>query len=102
MTSDAPTKGGNLRIVLTNNVVWANQKTESFVFRWLPTLAMFDVTCFPAFVGASDIISSLMSIHLLNSTKTDVGHKSTKMAGHLSKPVRYTVMSFSDKYLTEY
>jgi len=56
-----PTKGGKLRNVITH-VIWANQKTESFVYRWLRTQAMFDVTCFPAFVGASDVILSILSI----------------------------------------
>jgi len=32
-----PTKGGNLChvILAMQNVIWANQKTESFVYRWL-------------------------------------------------------------------
>ena len=42
-------------ILLTHKVIWANQNTESFVYRWLRTHAMLDQTCFPAFVGASDI-----------------------------------------------
>jgi len=46
------TKCGKLRNVLKQNVIWANQKTESFVFRWLHAHAMFDVTCFSAFVEA--------------------------------------------------
>jgi len=28
---------------------------ESFLYRWLWALAMFDITCSPAFVGASVI-----------------------------------------------
>ena len=46
MTSDASTKGGKLRNVITHNMVWAGQKTESIVYRWLCALAMFDVTYF--------------------------------------------------------
>jgi len=61
MMSDAPTKGGKLRNVITQNVVLANQKTESFVYQWLRALTMFNVTCFPAFVGVSDVISSVLS-----------------------------------------
>jgi len=53
-----PTKGRKLRNVITNNVIWANQKTEYFVYHWLHTHAMVDVTCFPAFVRPSDVISS--------------------------------------------
>jgi len=42
-----------------------NQKTKSFVYGWLHSLTMFDVTRFLAFVGASDINSStlLITIH---------------------------------------
>jgi len=29
-------------------VIWANQKTESFVYHWLRALAMFDEMSFPA------------------------------------------------------
>jgi len=53
------TKGGNLPNVTTHNVIWANQKTESFVYRWLLAHAMFDVTCFPAF---SDVIPHVPSV----------------------------------------
>jgi len=52
MTSDASAKGGKLCIVITHKIVWANQKTESLVYGWLRTLAMFDITCFPAHVRA--------------------------------------------------
>jgi len=45
--------GGKLRNVKTHNVIWANQKTDSFVYRWLRAHARFDVTCFPAFVGGA-------------------------------------------------
>jgi len=55
----ALTKGGNLPNLTTYNmivVIWANQTIESFVYRWLREHAMFDVTCFPAFVKAWDVI----------------------------------------------
>ena len=39
-----------------------NHKTESFVFGWLHPLAMFEITCFPAFVGASDVNLRVLSI----------------------------------------
>jgi len=43
--------------VIAYNVIWGNQKTEYSVYRWLRALAMFDVTRFPTFVGASGIIT---------------------------------------------
>jgi len=43
------TKGGKLYNVITYNVIQANQKTESVVYRWLRVLIMFDITRFPAF-----------------------------------------------------
>jgi len=39
-----------------------NRMTESFVYHWLRAHATFNVKCFPAFVGASDVISSVLSI----------------------------------------
>jgi len=53
-------KSRDLRYVLTYNVIWANQNTDSFVYRWLRALAMIEVTRFPAFVGVSDVISAVM------------------------------------------
>ena len=44
------TKGWILRYVIMHNVIWANQKTECFVYRWLHPHAMVDVMCFPTFV----------------------------------------------------
>jgi len=43
-------------------VIWANQKTESFVYHWLRAHATFNFMCFPALVRASDVISSVMSV----------------------------------------
>jgi len=57
------TKGGKLHYVITHNVFWANQKTESFGYKW--QRATFDLTCLPAIVRASDIASSVLSIRLL-------------------------------------
>jgi len=51
----------NLRYVITY-VICATQKTESWVYRWLRARAMFDVTRFPAFVWALDVIFSFLSI----------------------------------------
>jgi len=44
------------------NLIWANPKTQSFVYRWLHAHAMFDVMCFPAFVGALDVMSCVLLI----------------------------------------
>jgi len=38
----------------------ANQKTESFVYPWLPAHTMFDITVYPTFVKASDVNSSIL------------------------------------------
>jgi len=56
--------GNYVRVVITHNVIWANQKTKTFLYRWLCSHAMFDVMCLPAFVGASRIISRVLSICL--------------------------------------
>jgi len=42
---------GNWRYAITYNVIWENQKTESFEYHWLRALAMFDVTSFPAILS---------------------------------------------------
>jgi len=42
----------------------------SVMYRWLRALVMFDVTCFPAFVGASDVISSVLSIRKWRTSTT--------------------------------
>ena len=55
------TKVIKLNYVITY-IIWANQKTGSFVYRGLHTLLMFEVTCFLAFVGALDVISSILAI----------------------------------------
>jgi len=49
------TEGWELRNVITNNVIWTTQKTESSVYRLQRARAWFDVTCFPAFVGPNVI-----------------------------------------------
>jgi len=61
-----PQKCGKLRSVMTYNVIWANQKTESVVYRWYAHMQhlTFDITCFPVFVGAWGVISSVPSIPL--------------------------------------
>jgi len=52
------TKGTKICYVITHNVICTNWKTDSFVYRWLCALAMFDVSLLPA----SDIISSVLLI----------------------------------------
>ena len=56
------TKGGNFPDAITHNVIWTNEKTKSCVYLWQCAQASLDVTCFSAFVGASDVISSVPSI----------------------------------------
>jgi len=56
-TSDVPTNGENLRNVITFKVIWTNQNCESFVFCWQHAHASFD-----AFVGTSDVFSSVLLI----------------------------------------
>jgi len=51
-----------LTFFITYKVIWANQKIASLVYRWLRSLVILHVTRFHAFVGASDVISSVMSI----------------------------------------
>ena len=55
-----PIEGGKLRNVITHDIIWDNQKAEFSVYSWLHAHAMFDVTCFPTFVGVSNIISSVL------------------------------------------
>ena len=57
------TKGGNSHNAIIHNVIWKNQKTESFVYHWLCPCATVGVTCLSAFVRASDIISFFLLIH---------------------------------------
>jgi len=57
------TKGKILYNVISHILIWANQKTESFVFSFTH-FAMFDITCFPGFVGASNFILSVLSCHV--------------------------------------
>ena len=47
------------------DTILANQETESSVNPWLQAHAMLDVTGFPLFVGALDVISSVLSMRLL-------------------------------------
>ena len=51
-----------LHNVITHNVVWAYQATDSFVYHWLRAHILFDVTRFPDFVGASDVICVSLSL----------------------------------------
>jgi len=63
-------RGGELCNVIMHNVSWANQKTESCLNCWLWEHAMFDVTCFPIFVGALYVISSVLSTVPTKSLET--------------------------------
>jgi len=49
-------KAGNVK----KHNIWANQKTKSCLYRWQCAHTMFDVSCFSAFVRASDFISSIL------------------------------------------
>ena len=55
------TKWGKLLNTITNHIIKANQKSESFVYRWQRAHAVFDVTCFSAFVGVSNVILSILT-----------------------------------------
>jgi len=57
----ATTKGGKLFNVITHNVIKANMKTESFVYCWLHTHALFEITGFHIFVRTPDVISNVQS-----------------------------------------
>jgi len=61
------TKGGKLLNVIMHKVIWANQKAKSFVCLWLCAHAVFNITRFLALVGASDIVSGILSIHYSNN-----------------------------------
>ena len=56
-----PTKGGKLCYAIKFNIIWANQKTGSFLYHWLRALA----TSFPAIFRASDVILNVLSIRQL-------------------------------------
>jgi len=47
----APTKDGELPIVITQNAICANQKTECFANDSLCAHTTLDVTCFSTLVG---------------------------------------------------
>jgi len=57
-----PFTDGKLHNVTTHNLIWANQKSDFSVYHWLRANAMFELTGFPAFVRASDVNSSLLSV----------------------------------------
>ena len=59
--------------VITINVIWVSLKTESFVYRWLHAHAPLDITCFSTFVGASNIISCVLSIQPAVCTQGGMG-----------------------------
>jgi len=55
-----------------HNIIWANHKTQPFVYLWLHAHATFNITCFPAFFGTLDFFSSVLSIHYLLPSKLQV------------------------------
>ena len=57
-----PTNGRKLHYVITH-VIRENQITELFVLCLLCAHAKFDVTGFPTFIGALDVISGNLLIH---------------------------------------
>ena len=67
MMSDARQKGGNLHYTITYNVIWANQKTGSFVYHWLCALA----TSFPA-------ILSCIGRHFKHTVDTSISNAHCK------------------------
>ena len=60
-----PAKSGNLRKVISHNVILTNQKTKFFMYHRLRANATFDKMFFPAFCEASDIISCVLLMHYL-------------------------------------
>ena len=73
------TKCRKLRNDITH-IIWAFHVTEYCVCRWLRAHAMFDVTCFPAFVGASGGISTIRLIRYYMATddeNSDFVHKNS-------------------------
>ena len=57
-----PTKARKSWNVEMHNVICANQKTETLVYRWLCAHAMFNVMLFTALAGALNVIASVVSI----------------------------------------
>lgn len=62
------TRDGHLCNVITHKVIWVNQKTELLVYRLPSAHAAFDVTCFHAFVWASNIIISVQLINFFSGS----------------------------------
>jgi len=55
------TKGRKLDNIITHNGL-GQLEDWIFWYQWLSAYAMFDVTCFTAFVEALDVISCILSI----------------------------------------
>jgi len=64
MIADARQKCGNLRFANMCNVIWANQKTESFDYL-VTHITMFDLMSFLAILSGIDVISDSVNA-LLN------------------------------------
>jgi len=56
------TEGGQLLVgdVITHVIILTNPKTESCVCPWLRAQTMFDVRCFPAFIGEMGFILTVL------------------------------------------
>ena len=59
-----PTKGGKLNFI-TYNIYWANQKTESFVYRWLRAHAMLYIAGFLTFLRESNVNTSITAMYMI-------------------------------------
>jgi len=60
-------KGRNFCNVIVLNLIWSNQETESFAYRWLHAHVMCDETFIPAFVRAFGVISIICRYMILIS-----------------------------------
>jgi len=57
------TTAGKLRNVETHNNIWPIRRLDLFgIAGYTHNHAIFDITCFPTFVGTSDVISSVLLI----------------------------------------
>jgi len=76
------------------NVIWANQKTESFEYHWLRALAMLDV---PPFRQASDIISSSVDMLVYTTWSRALSENFGCYVGQFVLPTIWQVLQFSEK-----
>ena len=80
--------GGKLHNVIAHNIIGANQKTESFVYRWLGAHTMFDVIFFPTFVREQSIRCHFKhSVDILVAVLLKGCHLKSKMAYSLDMQI---------------